>query len=649
MTALLRPVLVLICLAVPALAETPVLQTVRLSLDPDGATLEVETRIEAPEGPVRLPDLGWLEITGLAIGDRAAVPDGATLAPGRHGGAPVTVRLAGRLPQPARPIGLASMTADGGHLVGADWLPRDDRALRRFRLGLSVPESHRVVATGSLSGETRAEGRYRADFVFTGRPRDLGLFVGRYTIAEEIRDGRRIRTYFEDGDADLSAAYIDAAAGYLARYEAEIGPYPYDSFAVVSAPIPVGLGFAGLTYVARSILSHPYMRGRSLAHEVVHSWWGNAVAVDYAAGNWAEGLTTFQADYALAEAEGAAAAREMRLEWLRGLAQLPADDIGALRDFRSAAHDGRQAVGYGKAALVLHMLRDEIGPAAFRAGIRRFYAAQESEVAGWADLADAFGAAAGRDLSGFFDQWINRPGLPEIRLDAAEAIDTGGGPALRIALSQSGPAFRLAVPLRIDTAAGTVTRHVRLEDTRLSVTLPLDAPATGVHVDPGFDLARRLLPGEVPPTLRALSGAGMTLRLAGTAAGLEEAARTLAARLLRREEVALEAPGAATADLLVIGTTAAVSRLRDEMIAGPAPWDPATGAARIWAERDATGRQIVFASADRVNALTEELVAAPYYAGRSYVAFAAGATVETGVWDMPSSPLARSFATAQPR
>ena len=43
------------------------------------------------------------------------------------------------------------------------------------------------------------------------------------------------------------------------------------------------------------------MQERSLAHEVLHAWWGNAVAVDYERGNWSEALTTFMADYALAE------------------------------------------------------------------------------------------------------------------------------------------------------------------------------------------------------------------------------------------------------------------------------------------------------------------------------------------------------------
>ena len=42
-------------------------------------------------------------------------------------------------------------------------------------------------------------------------------------------------------------------------------------------PLPVGLGFPGLTYVSDKILHLPFMQGRSLAHEIAHNWWGNAV------------------------------------------------------------------------------------------------------------------------------------------------------------------------------------------------------------------------------------------------------------------------------------------------------------------------------------------------------------------------------------
>ena len=63
--------------------------------------------------------------------------------------------------------------------------------------------------------------------------------------------------------------------------QARIGAYPHRTFHIVAGPLPVGLGFAGLTYISQRILHLPFMQTRSLAHEIAHSWWGNAVGVDY--------------------------------------------------------------------------------------------------------------------------------------------------------------------------------------------------------------------------------------------------------------------------------------------------------------------------------------------------------------------------------
>ena len=99
------------------------------------------------------------------------------------------------------------------------------------------------------------------------------------------------------------------------------------------------------------------MRGRSLAHEVLHNWWGNGVYIDYESGNWAEGLTTYMADYALAEERGPGEALDMRLGWLRDFAALPEDRDIAVTAFRSKRHDASQVVGYGKVAFIFHMLK----------------------------------------------------------------------------------------------------------------------------------------------------------------------------------------------------------------------------------------------------------------------------------------------------
>ncbi|MEK6248407.1 MAG: hypothetical protein N2C12_09525, partial [Planctomycetales bacterium] len=305
---------------------------------------------------MRSPDEDWITlksafIDGEKIESLKAIRD-SVIDDSLHGGRRVRLLLEGTVPEPSQGLSLAAATPAASYLVSAGWFPTDATDLRQFNITVTVTGQQRVAATGSLVSERFGKDTYSATFKYTGRAEDLGIFIGPYEVQKIEHGTLELRTYFETADTELSSRYLAAVAGFLDRYKTEIGDYPYTGFSVVSAQIPVGLGFAGLTYVSRDILSHPYMLGRTLAHEVLHSWWGNAVAIDYTMGNWAEGLTTFQADYTLAEDQGVEAARKMRLSWIRGLASLQRKDSRPLSEFRSSSHGGTQSIGYGKAALV---------------------------------------------------------------------------------------------------------------------------------------------------------------------------------------------------------------------------------------------------------------------------------------------------------
>ena len=394
------------------------------------------------------------------------------------------------------------------------WVPRSATGADAYTLTVETPLPWRAVATGALVSEEEdaADGTARATFRFQPHDEAPVVLVGPYHVDERSVGDLRLRTYFPEESRAFAEAYLDATQGYIARYAEEIGPYPYDGFSVVAAPIPVGLGFPRLTYVAQSILEHPYMRGRSLAHEILHTWWGNAVGVDYGAGNWAEGLTTYQADYVLAAEESPEAARAMRLEWLSNLAALSEDAREPILAFRTSAHGGRgQAVGYGKLALVFRMLEEELGSEAFATGLRALYDAHRLERASWADVRAAFDEASGRDLGWFFAQWLERAGEPRIALAAARPLADGSG--VTLTLTQDAPAYRLSVPVRIETEEGPVETQAILEGATQTFRL---ADARRADRDP-----RR---SGLPPGARA-PGRRNRAELARCAAGLRDRPR----------------------------------------------------------------------------------------------------------------------------
>jgi len=141
------------------------------------------------------------------------------------------------------------------------------------------------VATGRLGDEEVGVTTYSATFAADYPAALPALFVGPYVVRERQHDNIRIRTYFHRDLTGLAEIYLSDSARYLTRYQTGIGPYPHADFHVISAPVPVGLECSNLAYIGRRILPLPFIRAQSLAHEVLHNWWGNGVTLDYRNGN----------------------------------------------------------------------------------------------------------------------------------------------------------------------------------------------------------------------------------------------------------------------------------------------------------------------------------------------------------------------------
>lgn len=685
--ALCRSIVALAALVLPlrfALAQAPLLR-LAVELDPAGGHLQVEAALRAPGPDFRFVLHETLQPAG-------ATADGKPLplrAAGAHGalrmwrveapaGAELRLRYGGRLPALERTRDhrdvLQAMppmaSAEGSFLAGASgWYPRPAE-LFAYEVDLAVKGGQPALVAGRLVEERRpaaAGDDYRARFVFD-RPADgIDLMAGPWVVRERLAtqaDGRalRLRTYFPaalDAEPGLADAYLDDSRRYIERHAAQIGAYPFTEFSVVASPLPTGFGMPTLTYIGEQVLRLPFIRASSLGHEVVHNWWGNGVLVDAAHGNWSEGLTTFMADYAYKAGESPAAAREMRLGWLRDFAALPADAHTPLAAFRSRTHGAAAAVGYGKAAMLFVMLQDEIGEHAFGQGIRLFWERHRFRLAGWDDLRAAFEAAAGRPLEGFFRQWLERPGGPAPRIERARLVQ-GAGPEVRVrvTLTQPQPVYALRVPLRLAAGGRSATQVVDFASGRAEVdVMPGFEPDT-VSLDPELRLWRLPDASQLPPILRQwIVAAAPRLVLAdavaegsGAAAGgghgrdggnagdggIAEAAQALAVRLFERTPGAagLAALNAEGGPVLLIGSEAAVAAVLAR--AGlPAPPEalPAGGTARVWTMQRASGPPLAVVAAADAAALHALQRPLSHYGGQSWLVFDGPRVRARGVWE----------------
>ena len=633
----------LVCSLAPARALEP-LYVVHMSLHPATRELHVRMRVTIPTSAERRFGLGReFALQTLTI-------DGQTMDPAAQTwpvptGRPVEIVYRAALPslEAARASPALTPFADpeGSFLPLVDGHAGLVPGAFTYDVTIDVPAEQRAVAPGRLVEEREAEGRYIARFVFDKPAWELSVFAGPYVVGETMHGALRLRTYFpKDIDNLLGDHYRHQVARYLDAFSTAIGAYPHGEFHVVASPLPVGLGFPTLTYVSRQILALPFMQERSLAHEVLHAWWGHAVTVDYESGNWSEALTTFMADYALAEETGEAAGRDMRHGWLADFAVLSADQARPVQAFVARDHAASQVIGYNKGAMLFLMLRDEIGSPAFQAGIQRFWREQQFRVAAWSDLRAAFEAAAQRPLDVFFRQWLERTGAPQLTLRGVERVKDG---TVNFTLIQSEPPYQLAVPVVIETVVGAERHVVRLNTAQSRYALRPAARATALRIDPDYRLFRRLPLEEVAPIIRSLIVApNAVVAIADTEPDITDAGRDIAARLLEAGWRASDVDKAmeAAAPLLLVGTA---PRVTDALTRAGLPPPPDQlgdrGTARVWTARYRGDIPLLVVEGQDVDALRQTAAAIRHYGASSYLVFEGSKVIDRGVWPPTARPL----------
>ena len=439
------------------------------------------------------------------------------------GDGPITMRWGGTIRHGLEEVGdgmgrartqsIGSIDPDSVLLDGwTAWYPVVDGHLNRFQLDVGLPKGWLALSQGAgpdvdtdPTSPERSRVRWRED-----QPQDeIYLIAGTFTLYQRPTAVAEAQAWLRQPDPALAERYLPVTAEYLKRYSDLIGPYPYAKFALVENTWESGYGMPSFTLLGPRVLRLPFILHTSYPHEILHNWWGNGVYIDYAGGNWSEGLTAYLADHLNAEIDGRGP--EYRRGQLRAYADYVRDGKDfPIRAFRGRHGDASQAVGYGKTLMVFHMLRERLGDAVFVDALRRFYADNLFKAVGFDALQTAFEQAAGHDLDGFFHDWTERTGAPELALSDVSAFEDGDGWHVRgiVAQVQQGDPYPLQVPVVVHASAGDPLRlQVPLDGRSATFETRLPGPPVRVAVDPEFDTFRALAPGESPVSLSRLFGA----------------------------------------------------------------------------------------------------------------------------------------------
>ncbi|MDA1194486.1 MAG: M1 family aminopeptidase [Planctomycetota bacterium] len=471
------------------------------------------------------------------------------------------------------------------------WFPCFDHPGEKFSSEIlaRVPAKHTVVSNGALVARTEhddgtatwhwsQEGEHSAYLVT--------LCVGEFDEVQLGAEPVPLTAYVPVGMKRIAERAFARTPEMVRHFAERFGiDYPWEKYAqvVVEDFIFGGMENTSATTLIDIVLyddraALDFDLDRLVAHELAHQWWGDLVTCREWPHAWLnEGFATWSQAIWREHAQGVDEEAYERLSWL---ATYGAEDGGS---YRRAIVDRRfeEPIDlfdhhlYEKGALVLHMLRKELGETGFWRSIQQYAEANRGRSVVTEDLRVAIEAATGRNLDWFLDQWVYHAGHPE--LTTSWSYDAAGK-RLHVTLKQGQATgadivdcFRLRMPVRVTTKLSTVIERT-FEATRRdhTFTLDLDSEPASVELDPAGDLlatwkleqpaaaSRATLASDAPLHARVRAAKALTdeptaENIAALAALLPTAFWGLAVEVAAALG-AMRSPGARNALLAALGT-----------------------------------------------------------------------------------------------
>ena len=412
----------------------------KVFLDPEGRRFTAEDTITVPEGRPRVlhfslhKGLKPVSITPNVTavresGGQQEVPIESYRVTLPAGTVTFVLKFDGEIYHPLSPSGQeiaggmrdtpGIISKEGVFLAGVShWYPQFGEGLITFTLEVNLPRDWEVVSQGERTSH-KVEGDVKCVTWRCEHPQEeIFAVAARFFEYSRAAGDIEVMVFLREDDRKIADTYLAAAARYLDMYEKMIGPYAYKKFALVENFWETGYGMPSFTLMGPKVIRLPFIVYTSYPHEILHNWWGNGVFPDSRNGNWSEGLTAYLADHLMQEQRGTA--RRYRRDVLQKFADYVSQGKDfPLTKFRSRHSTATEAIGYGKALMFFHMLRTELGDDVFVKGLRGFYQNHKFKFASFDDIRKSLETVSGKDLSRVFDQWVDRPGAPQLRISNA--------------------------------------------------------------------------------------------------------------------------------------------------------------------------------------------------------------------------------------
>lgn len=290
-----------------------------------------------------------------------------------------------------------------------------------------------------------------------------------------------------------------AHAGEIVRlFGRLVGPFPYEKLAHLQSSTRFGgMENASAIFYSDGAFRRRTMQDGLIAHETAHQWFGDAVTERAWSHLWlSEGFATYFAALWTRAARGDSAFRA-QMAGIRST--ILADTVAVTkRPVIDSIETNYLALlnrnSYEKGGFVLHMLKSQVGERAFFDAIRAYYSKHRHGTAVTDDLRAEMERESKQSLAWFFDQWLRRPGYPE--LSATWSYDAQAREVVVNVTQESRfGAFELPLTIAvIDAEGGTRRANIRMSSSGApqEARIPVAGPPASVVLDPDVELLAKI-------------------------------------------------------------------------------------------------------------------------------------------------------------
>jgi len=220
-----------------------------------------------------------------------------------------------------------------------------------------------------------------------------------------------------------------------------------------------------------------------MAHEIAHQWFGNTATEKNFSHLWlSEGFATYLTDMYIEQKYGIDSfqkrlqnERETVIDFVKNFDQPVVDTVTSLMDLLNPN-------SYQKGAWVLHMLRKEVGDSTFKKIIRTYYNTYKFKNADTRDFQKIAESVSGKDLKWFFDQWLYKPGVPELKI-----LVKADNEDFKLEITQGKTLYKFPIEISIISKSGTTHERLFIDKQVNEVKVKSSGPFR-IQVDPGVKL-----------------------------------------------------------------------------------------------------------------------------------------------------------------